>query len=182
MIIIQNRVWVVTMYNHILYPTDGSEAADAVRTHVQSLAENYDSRVHILYVVDSNYSKSSMTLRQDDDGTWKTGMVSRGRGEDQGGMSKDKVDVLDVLEREGRELVEEIAESLSQQQGYKTATACKRGKPHRVINSYAEDNEIDLIAMGTHGRSGVSRQLIGSVTEKVVRTADVPVLTVRQSA
>jgi len=168
------------MYNHILYPTDGSEAAEATIEHIKSLAEQYDARVHILYVVDSDHSESSMTLKRDSEGNWKTGMVSRGLGDDQGGMSKDKVDVLEVLEREGTELVQEIAGELSQEDGIKTATACKRGKPHRVICSYAADNDIDLIAMGTHGRSGLSRQLIGSVTEKVVRTAETPVLTVRQ--
>ena len=45
----------------------------------------------------------------------------------------------------------------------------------RVIRSYGEDHEVDLIVMGTHGRSGVERYLIGSVTESVVRQADVPV-------
>lgn len=166
------------MYDTILYPTDGSEGADAVMDHVTSLAKTYNSRIHLLYVVDSDHSKSSMTLQRDSDGTWKTGMVSRGPGEDKGGMSKDKVDVLDVLQREGEELVEEIASKLSDA-GVKTKTSCTRGKPHRAICSYAENNDIDLIAMGTHGRSGVQRQLIGSVTEKVVRTSDTPVLTVR---
>lgn len=169
------------MYDHILYPTDGSEAADTVIDHVTSLAEQYDSRVHILNVVDSDHSESSMTLKKDAEGNWKTGMVSRGRGEDQGGMSQDKIDILDLLEEEGEELVEDIAGRLSQDEGIKTKTACRRGKPHRVINSYAEDNDIDLIVMGTHGRSGVSRQLIGSVTEKVIRTSETPVLTARKN-
>ena len=167
------------MYNHILYPTDGSEAAESVLKYVTNLAEQYDARVHILYVVDSDHGESSMMLKKDDDGNWKTGMVSRGRGEDQGGMSQDKIDVLDLLETEGERLVEAIAGELSQEQGIKTQTACRRGKPHRVIDSYATDNDIDLIVMGTHGRSGVSRQLIGSVTEKVIRSSDTPVLTVR---
>ncbi len=166
------------MYSQILYPTDGSEGAEAVMEHITDLAEKYDSRIHLLYVVDSDYSKSGMTIKRDDKGVWKTGMTSRGRGEDQGGMSSDKVDVLEVLQREGDELVEEIAGELSNS-GYKTRQACKQGKPHRVICRYAEENDIDLIAMGTHGRSGVQRQLIGSVTEKVVRTSSTPVLTVR---
>lgn len=168
------------MYDHILYPTDGSEAAEAVQEHIESLAEAYDARIHILYVVDSDHSKSSMTLKRDQQGNWTTGMFRRESDVDQGGMSKDKVDVLEVLQREGEELTQEIAGNLSQEHGYKTATACKRGKPHRVITSYAEDNDIDLIVMGTHGRSGVSRQLIGSVTEKVIRTSETPVLTARQ--
>jgi len=166
------------MYNNILYPTDGSQESEAVLAHVRDLAETYDARVHILFVVDSKHSDSSMTLQRDEEGKWETGMVSRGKGEDKGGMSSDKVDVLEVLKREGEMLTQEISTELHEE-GYKTATACKKGKPHQVINTYAEDNEIDLIAMGTHGRSGVSRQLIGSVTEKVIRTAQTPVLTAR---
>lgn len=168
------------MYENILYPTDGSQPAEVAVTHAKSLAEKYDARIHILYVVDSAHSKSSMTLQKDENGQWKTGMVSRGKGEDKGGMSSDKVDVLEVLQREGEALTQEIATELHDE-GFKTATACKRGKPHQVIRSYAEDNDVGLIVMGTHGRSGVSRQLIGSVTEKVIRTASTPVLTVRQS-
>jgi nucleotide-binding universal stress UspA family protein len=53
------------------------------------------------------------------------------------------------------------------------------GSPHRAIREYAEDKDVDLIVIGTHGRTGVERYLLGSVTEKIVRTADVPVLTVR---
>lgn len=167
------------MYDNILYPTDGSEPAEVAATHAKSLAEKYDARIHVLYVVDSDHNESSMQLKKDEDGNWTTGMVHRGQGEDQGGMSKDKVDVLDVLQREGEELTQEIATELHNE-GYKTATACKRGKPHRAICSYAADNDVGLIVMGTHGRSGVSRQLIGSVTEKVIRTSSTPVLTVRK--
>jgi nucleotide-binding universal stress UspA family protein len=50
-----------------------------------------------------------------------------------------------------------------------------------VILSYAGDHGIDLVVMGTHGRSGVERYLIGSVTETVVRNADVPVCCVPMS-
>ncbi len=168
------------MYENILYPTDGSEPSEVALDHAKSLAEKYDARVHILYVVDSAHSDSSMKLRKDEKGNWKTGMTSRGKGKDQGGMSSDKVDVLDVLQREGEDLIGDIASDLHDD-GYKTEKACRRGKPHRVICSYAEKNDVGVIVMGTHGRSGVSRQLIGSVTEKVIRTSSTPVLTVRKN-
>ncbi len=53
------------------------------------------------------------------------------------------------------------------------------GPPFLEILKYAKDNAIDLIVMGTHGRSGIAQLLIGSVAEKVVRKAGCPVLTVR---
>jgi nucleotide-binding universal stress UspA family protein len=52
------------------------------------------------------------------------------------------------------------------------------GAPHKVIADYAEDNDIDLVVMGSHGRSGVRRALLGSVTERVLRSTHRPVLVV----
>lgn len=57
----------------------------------------------------------------------------------------------------------------------------KQGDAHRMVNETAEEVGAGLIALGTHGRKGLSRALIGSVAEKVVRTARVPVLTVHSS-
>lgn len=58
-------------------------------------------------------------------------------------------------------------------------TAVEHGLPFEVIRSYVTDHDIDLISMGTHGRTGLDRMLLGSVTERVVRTSEVPVLTSR---
>ncbi len=49
------------------------------------------------------------------------------------------------------------------------------------IRSYIEDHAIDLVVVGTHGRTGFDRYVLGSVTESLVRTSPVPVLTVRES-
>ncbi|WP_083851147.1 universal stress protein [Halogranum rubrum] len=51
--------------------------------------------------------------------------------------------------------------------------------PHEKITSYATDQGIDFIVLGTHGRSGIDRHLLGSVAEKMIRTAEVPVLAVQ---
>jgi nucleotide-binding universal stress UspA family protein len=58
----------------------------------------------------------------------------------------------------------------------------KRGNPYEEIIDFANTQQIDLIVMSTHGRTGPQRLLIGSVAEKIVRTAPCPVLTVRQKA
>jgi len=52
------------------------------------------------------------------------------------------------------------------------------GRPHKVIGDYAENHDIDLIVMGSHGRAGVRRALLGSVTERTLRSTHVPVLVV----
>ena len=52
------------------------------------------------------------------------------------------------------------------------------GKPHDVVADYADANDMDLVVMGSHGRSGVRRALLGSVTERVLRSTHAPVLVV----
>jgi nucleotide-binding universal stress UspA family protein len=54
-----------------------------------------------------------------------------------------------------------------------------QGTPYRAIREYVDDEGIDLITMGTHGRTGLERYLLGSVAERTVRTSDLPVFTVR---
>ena len=56
------------------------------------------------------------------------------------------------------------------------------GSPMEELTRYSDENEIDLIVMGTHGRKGLSRILMGSVAEAVLRNANCPVLTIRQHA
>lgn len=63
--------------------------------------------------------------------------------------------------------------------GVNVETAIVQGVPHEEILTYAADHDIDMIVMGTQGRTGIDRVLVGSVTERVVRMADVPVVTVR---
>jgi nucleotide-binding universal stress UspA family protein len=85
----------------------------------------------------------------------------------------------DPIRDEANEAVEAVAERASGRDVTLT-THVQPGTPHEVINDFVVAHGIDLVTMGTHGRSGVRRRLLGSVTERVLRTSDVPVLTVRQ--
>lgn len=140
------------MYDEILVPTDGSPAADAAIEHAVDLADRYDARVHALYVVDgAAYS------------TLEAGSEI----------------VIEALEAEGEEATERVTEA-ADAAGVAATTTVTTGTAYRTIQDYVDDNDVDLIVMGTHGRQGLDRYLLGSVTERVVRTADVPVMTVRQ--
>lgn len=66
--------------------------------------------------------------------------------------------------------------------GLDVVTSVEYGIPHEVILEYCTDEGIDMVVMGTKGRTGLDRVLVGSVTERVVRMADVPVVTVRLSS
>lgn len=84
------------------------------------------------------------------------------------------------LEAEGRKATEAIAERASEE-GVEFVTAIEEGRPSDRIFEYVSDNDVDLVVMGTHGRTGVGRVLLGSVAERVIRRSDVPVMAVRSS-
>jgi len=138
------------MYDEILFPTDGSEGADAALTHAMELADTYDATVHVLSVVDSSYLGSSAAEAT-------TFEALREAGEQAAAETIDRIEDRDI----------------------EAVPAIEEGQPYATILDYAEDADIDVIVMGTHGRRGLDRFLLGSVTEKVVRASEVPVVTVR---
>ncbi|MFD1564785.1 universal stress protein [Haloarchaeobius amylolyticus] len=73
----------------------------------------------------------------------------------------------------------ERVETEATREGVDAVTAVEQGVPHEEILAYADDHDIDMIVMGTQGRTGLDRVLVGSVTERIVRMADIPVVTVR---
>jgi nucleotide-binding universal stress UspA family protein len=87
-------------------------------------------------------------------------------------------EVTETLKRRGERIVSDIAEE-AEVQGVPAVTEVQLGTPHEILLDYADANDIDLIVMGTHGRTGLGRYLLGSVTQKAVRLAEVPVLTVQ---
>ncbi len=140
------------MYDRILLPTDGSETTDKAMRQALDIAETYDAALHVLSVVDRSAIPPDV-----------------------------RADMLyDELEQSANKAVADI-ESKAADAGVDVETSIVSGTPHRAILDYTEDNDIDLLVMGTHGRKGLDRYLLGSVTEKIVRLSDVPVLTVRMS-
>lgn len=83
------------------------------------------------------------------------------------------------LETRLRERLEELAEPL-RREGRTVDVECVHGIPAEVIVRQAEESDVELIAMGTHGRSGMAHLLLGSTAERVVQHAKCPVLTVRR--
>lgn len=140
------------MYDDILIPTDGSEAVETAIVHAFDLADRYDATVHALYVVDD----------------------SRGGA---GLMGVDAQATVSELRTMGEGAVDTIA-THGEERGLAVETAVNEGLPHEGILDYADDNDISLVVMSSRGRSGVSRFVFGSVTERVVRLSDRPVLVV----
>lgn len=139
------------MYDDMLLPTDGSPGMDEVIDHAASLAEIHDATVHGLYVVDTA-SLTDVPIDASFEG------------------------VAESLQAEGETALSEVERRVD---GVPVETETIEGSPSRDIVSYASENPCDVIVMGTHGRSGVDRLLLGSVAERVVRSSPVPVVTLR---
>jgi nucleotide-binding universal stress UspA family protein len=140
------------MYGTILVPTDGSAQSDAALDHAVALARHHDATVHLLYVADTN--RDSLTT--------------------QGG------EVVDALEQEGDRVVSEALDRV--EAGISVVDTVLTGDPVETILDYADSVGADLVVMGTQGRRGLDRYLLGSTTERVVRLSSVPVLTIRSEA
>lgn len=87
----------------------------------------------------------------------------------------------DAAERTA-ETVLRNARSYAGESGIEITTAIASGRPARQIIAYTEENDIDRIVLGTHGRSGLARLLLGSLSELVVRQSSIPVTAVREPA
>ncbi|QRV17757.1 universal stress protein (plasmid) [Haloterrigena salifodinae] len=146
------------MATHVLVPLDGSPQSWAAFDHAVS---NYDGEtitaLHIVDPMEGVYSDYG------GGGYYDAQVHERAveRGEGLGEQARERADDAEVLETTVLE------------------TAVETGPPARTILEYADENDVDHIVMGSHGRSGVARFLLGSVAETVTRRATVPVTIVR---
>ncbi len=139
------------MYDVVLLATDGSTPARDALDRAVALARAEDATLHVLSVVDAGDLGlfSSADLAAVDE-------VLRGAAEDA---------VADAARRSGNAGVDAVR-------------AVRVGVPHHEIVDYAADVDADLLVVGSHGRRGLSRALLGSVAARVVRGSPVPVLVV----
>ncbi len=149
-------------YSRILITTDGSENAEVAIPHGTAIAQRYGSDVHVLNVVD---------------------LQAAGGMFNAGGLEKE---FLERLNARGQEAIDSVANKIEESAPDLTVeTAVERTASFEGaaagVREYIEENEVDLVIVGSHGRSDLKRQLIGSVASTVLRTVDVPVLVVKRS-
>jgi nucleotide-binding universal stress UspA family protein len=150
-------------YSRILVPTDGSANAETATRHGAAVADRYDATVHVLNVVD---------------------IQAAGGAFNAGGLDKT---FIERLEENGRDAVAATADELENAApAVSVETAVERTDSFdgvaAGIREYVSDHDIDLVVMGSHGRSNLKRQLLGSVTSQLIRTVAVPVLVTPRSA
>lgn len=142
---------------HVLVPIDGSEPAWNALDHAAE--QHAGGRITVINVVDPIED------------------VYLGL---EGGYYD--ADVVERANDRGEELCEEARERFAETGGLDTTdfqTTVETGNPARMIVEYADENGVDHIVMGSHGRTGVARVLLGSVAETVARRAPIPVTIVR---
>ena len=145
----------VTDYERVLVTTDGSSAAEAAVDHAVAVADAYDATLHVCSVVDITAAAAGPTAAP-------------------------PMDLLANLREQAATGTERMADR-AREAGVDVVTEVREGFPGQGILDYADDADIDLIAMGTHGRTGVDRILLGSTTERTIRRSSVPVMSVHPS-
>ncbi|MDZ7702453.1 MAG: universal stress protein [Halobacteriales archaeon] len=138
------------MFDSVVIATDGSRSVERAVSVALDLAERFDATVHALFVVDV--------------------------GDVEAAPEPIRKQLREALEERGEDALDEVVERAAGE----VIPVVREGRPPQVISEYAKAEDVDLVAMGTRGRHGENRFLIGSVAERVVRTCPVPVLTVRQ--
>jgi nucleotide-binding universal stress UspA family protein len=137
------------MYKKILVPLDGSALAEAILPQVKEMARVHDAELVLLRVALAH-----------------------------GFPGVDPTEGQVEAVREAEKYLEEMEKTLKDQR-IKVTTVVRYGHPAEEILDHADFAGIDLVAMSTHGRTGVSRWVLGSVAEKILRASGTPLLLVR---
>lgn len=148
------------MYTHILVPVDGSSTSDHGLEEAVKLAKLTDARIRLIHVIDQLFYAGGME-----------------------GLGALTVDLIPLL-REGGEKILQTCRLLVETAGVPVDTVLFDSAAGRVCDlvvTEAKNWHADLIVVGTHGRRGVGRVLMGSDAEQIVRHATTPVLLVRSA-
>ena len=150
----------MTGITRILVPTDFSATSDAALTYAKRLAEQFDASLHLLHAFEDPFVTAAFAAEV---------------------YASVPQDLRQQLLREAEAHLDDRL-TPEQRLRFRATTEIVSGTATRAIIQYAGAVGADLIVMGTHGRTGVAHVLLGSVAERLVRTASCPVLTVRPAA
>lgn len=150
------------MFEKILVCLDGSELAEQILPYAAAQAKCFQSEMVLLHVIPGGY------------------ITAPGIPGASGGpvRTPGALEQLEKEEEEAGKYLEQVAETL-QEQGINVSTEIFQGDPGASIISYAGENDIGLIAIATHGRSGLGRVIMGSVADYVTKNSGLPVLLIR---
>lgn len=148
-------------FRKILVPVDFSPSSRVALEYAVTLAARFQSTVDVLHCWEvPAYLRPDLTV-------W-SGEVS--------------LTLADHARREAEKAMKEFLADVKPAEGIQIAPRVVSGAPYVTILGAIEEGKCDLVVMGTHGRTGLSHMLLGSVAERVVRHAHCPVMTVRAKA
>jgi nucleotide-binding universal stress UspA family protein len=143
-----------------MVPVDFSAHADRALSYAITIASRFDASVELLHVVDDPFLS----------GAWSSEVYV-----------PNLFEVRDSMVEDAERRLAACRASLDDH-GVPIVTTVEVGQPARTIGEHARANHSNLIVMGTHGRTGLAHTFMGSVAERVVRTAPCPVLTLKDTA
>ena len=144
------------MYDTVLVPTDGSDTVEQTLPHALRLASDTDATIQVLYVVDTRAIHAS---------------------------EPDERETVEAeLESEGETAVEVVADRAAAED-IECETTIRRGTPDKEIVRHADETDSDVIVIGTDGKTPREKlQALGSVSERVVDSAPIPVFVIKGEA
>ena len=166
------------MFTHVLVPLDGTDLAEGILPYVVRIARGAGAPITLLTVVDPDMLEVPGTLRGESSGrsvpAGERAQARVRRHEESGPFLQQ---ILENVEWRAEASLREVADGL-REQGVEADVKIVLGTPAEKIVTFAEDEGCDLIAMSTHGRNLIARGVLGSVTDKVIHSVSVPVLTI----
>lgn len=164
------------MFKRILVPLDGSEVAEGVLPFVTALAKGSDATITLLTVVDTS-AMEEIEARVDVLPTAEFGSLLASKPTERPAVGVYRTQVEETAQEKAKIALRVVATRLTGQ-GLKARVAASSGPAAEEILRAARDEDIDLIAMSTHGRNALGRAILGSVTNKVLHASDVPTLVI----
>ena len=149
------------MYQRILVPVDGSATSSRGLAEALKLAKLTGASVRLVHVVDELYAAVGMP-----------------------GFAEANIDVLQLLKEGGQKV---LADALRQAQAAQVPADTVlvesfSGRLHEIVATQVKDFGAELVVLGSHGRRGVGRMVLGSDAEQIIRSSEVPVLVVREAS
>ncbi|MGD9137830.1 MAG: universal stress protein [Desulfobacterales bacterium] len=141
-------------FKRILFPVDLSESSTKMVPYVQTIAEKFESKIHILFAARVFEYFASIYVPHPS-------------------INKFEKEIIEGAEKRLYEFMDEHFSEFPN-----TKTAVVAGDASEEIIQYIDDHSIDLVIMGTHGRKGMDKIIFGSVAERVAKTSPVPVMVV----
>jgi nucleotide-binding universal stress UspA family protein len=153
------------MYSCILVPLDGSKAAEKALSHAEGLAKSDGASIHLLMVFAKHPTSGNVT----------GGGLESDRGVEQASELGRQFEEAQI--ERAQVYLDDIANRL-RGLGFEVETEIGEGSVHEHIVDYAKKHGVDLVVMTNHGHGGIKRFLLGSTTDRVIRTGEVPVLAI----